>query len=84
MKDKQVAIFGCGDQHGYGDNYCDAAGELYDLFTKQGARIYGLTSQDGYEHADSKAIVDGKFCGYEQVVAFVVVSLLCSRQFVWC
>merc|ERR1712194_981317 len=30
---KKVAIFGCGDQESYADYYCDAAGELYDLFT---------------------------------------------------
>ena len=23
----------------------------------------GFTSQDGYDHSDSKSIVDGKFCG---------------------
>merc|ERR1712130_1023023 len=60
---KKVAVFGVGDQAGYGDNYCDAAGELYDLFTAKGCKVYGLTSQDGYEHTDSKAIVDGKFVG---------------------
>merc|ERR1712125_63513 len=60
---KKVAIFGVGDQQSYGDNYCDAAGELYDLFTAKGCKVYGLTSQDGYEHTDSKAIVDGKFVG---------------------
>merc|ERR1719225_882291 len=60
---KAVAIFGMGDQQSYGDNYCDAAGELYDLFSAKGAKIFGLTSQEGYEHAESKAVVDGKFCG---------------------
>jgi len=60
---KKVAIFGVGDQQSYGDNYCDAAGELYDLFTAKGCKIFGLTSQDGYDHVESKAIRDGKFCG---------------------
>jgi len=38
MTDKKVAIFGLGDQAGYGDNFCDAMGELHDCFSKQGAR----------------------------------------------
>eukprot|EP00555_Chaetoceros_dichaeta_P003125 CAMPEP_0198248408 /NCGR_PEP_ID=MMETSP1447-20131203/161_1 /TAXON_ID=420782 /ORGANISM="Chaetoceros dichaeta, Strain CCMP1751" /LENGTH=189 /DNA_ID=CAMNT_0043932773 /DNA_START=132 /DNA_END=698 /DNA_ORIENTATION=- len=60
---KKVAIFGCGDQESYADYYCDAAGELYDQFTAKGAKIYGMTSTDGYNHAGSKAEVDGKFVG---------------------
>jgi flavodoxin I len=60
---KKVAIFGVGDQESYGDNFCDAAGELFDLFSAKGCKIYGLTSQDGYGHIESKAIKDGKFCG---------------------
>mmetsp|Transcript_33705 Transcript_33705/g.47909 ORF Transcript_33705/g.47909 Transcript_33705/m.47909 type:complete len:204 (-) Transcript_33705:73-684(-) len=63
MDGKKVAIFGVGDQQGYGDNFCDAAGELYDLFTAKGCKVYGLTSQDGYDHLESKAVKDGKFCG---------------------
>jgi len=60
---KKVAIFGCGDQESYADYYCDAAGELYDQFKAKGATIYGMTSTDGYNHAGSKAEVDGKFVG---------------------
>merc|ERR1711968_373543 len=63
LSGKKVAIFGLGDQAGYGDNFCDAMGELYDLFTKQGATIVGATSTDGYDHTDTKSIRDGKFVG---------------------
>lgn len=63
VSDKKVAIFGVGDQQSYNDNFCDAAGELYDLFTAAGAKVYGMTSTDGYEHSESKAEVDGKFVG---------------------
>jgi flavodoxin I len=64
VKNKKVAIFGCGDQQGYSENFCDAAGELYDLFKAKSCQIYGMTSQNGYEHTESKAVVDGdKFCG---------------------
>ena len=47
----------------YSDNYCDAAGELYDLFSIKGCTMFGLTSTEGYNHVESKAEVDGKFCG---------------------
>ncbi|KAL7578464.1 hypothetical protein ACA910_011534 [Epithemia clementina (nom. ined.)] len=60
---KKVAIFGVGDQQSYCDNFCDAAGELYDLFSAKGCKIYGMTSQEGYDHVASKAVVGDKFCG---------------------
>lgn len=60
---KKVAIFGVGDQESYCDNFCDAAGELYDLFEAKGAKIYGFTSQEGYNHVESKAVKGDKFCG---------------------
>ncbi len=45
------------------DNYCDAAGELYDLFEAKGCKMFGFTSIEGYEHQESKAERDGKFIG---------------------
>jgi len=63
VEGKKVAIFGVGDQQSYNENFCDAAGELYDLFSAKGATICGLTSTDGYDHSESKAEVDGKFVG---------------------
>lgn len=63
LEGKKVAVFGVGDQESYGDNFCDAAGELFDLFQAKGCKMYGFTSTDGYNHSDSKALRDGKFCG---------------------
>jgi flavodoxin I len=64
LKDKKVAIFGVGDSSGYGDNFCDATGELYDCVTKQGAKVYGMTpAEDGIDYSESKGVVDGKFVG---------------------
>jgi len=61
---KKVAIFGVGDSNGYGENFCDATGELYDCFTKQGATIIGMTASDkGFDYEESKGVVDGKFVG---------------------
>ncbi len=63
LEGKKVAVFGMGDQQGYGDNYCDAAGELYDLFSAKGCKMFGFTSTEGYDHTESKAERDGMFCG---------------------
>jgi len=65
LSGKNVAVFGLGDQLSYGDNYADATGELHDVFSKLGCKIFGATEvDDSYEHEASKAIKDdGKFCG---------------------
>jgi len=64
LKGKKVAIFGVGDSAGYTDNFCDAVGELYDCFTARGAKVYGMTpGDDGFDYAESKSVVDGKFVG---------------------
>lgn len=53
-----------GDSAGYGDNYCDAVGELYDCFTGKGAKVYGMTPSDsGFDYSESKSVSDGKFVG---------------------
>merc|ERR1719191_2493383 len=64
LSGKKVAVFGLGDQAGYGDNFCDAMDELVSCFSKQGADIIGSWSADGYDHMESKSIDgDGKFVG---------------------
>ncbi len=60
---KKVAVFGLGDQISYAENYADASGELHDVFQDLGCQMLGYTSQEGYEHEDSKAIRGDKFCG---------------------
>lgn len=65
LQGKKVAVFGLGDQISYTENYADATGELYDVFTSLGCDMvpYAMTSQEGYEHEDSKSIRGDKFCG---------------------
>jgi len=60
---KKVAVFGLGDQISYAENYADASGELHDVFQDLGCQMLGYTSQEGYEHEESKAIRGDKFCG---------------------
>lgn len=63
LKGKKVGVFGLGDQESYAENYADATGELHDVFELLGCQMMGYTSQEGYEHEDSKAIRGDKFCG---------------------
>merc|ERR1711977_40677 len=46
---KKVAVFGCGDSSSYGDYFCDS--------------IVGFVDPSGYDFAESKSVLDGKFCG---------------------
>jgi flavodoxin I len=63
IEGKNVAVFGCGDQSSYAENFADATGELHDVLQNLGAKVFGYTSQEGYEHESSKSIRGDKFCG---------------------
>jgi flavodoxin I len=58
-----VAIFGLGDQFGYGDTFCDAMRTLYDKVLERGGTVIGGWSSDGYEFDRSTALIDGVFIG---------------------
>ena len=60
---KTIALFGLGDQVGYGDNFVDALGFLFDAFSDVGATIIGYTSTEGYDFNRSKGTMDGQFLG---------------------
>ena len=62
---KTVALFGLGDQFGYGDYFLDAMGMLNDVLVKNGAQIIGHWSAIGYEFEASKAFdkVSNQFVG---------------------
>ncbi len=57
---KTVALFGLGDQFGYGDYFLDAMGMLHDVIVKNGATIVGHWPTEGYDYDASKAEVEGK------------------------
>jgi flavodoxin I len=63
---KTVALYGLGDQEKYGDNFCDALGELHDFVVARGARVVGAWSTDGYDFVASKAERNGEFVGLIQ------------------
>ncbi len=60
---KKVALFGLGDQDGYPDTFVDGMGTLYDMVTKKGAQVVGMTSAKGYDFTNSTALRDGRFVG---------------------
>ncbi|WP_237058873.1 flavodoxin [Microbulbifer sediminum] len=57
---KTVALFGLGDQFGYGDYFLDAMGMLHDVIVANGAAIVGHWSTEGYEFEASKAEIEGE------------------------
>lgn len=63
MTGKKVAIFGLGDQNGYGFNFLDAVGMLADALFDNNAEVYGMWSTKGYQFEDSKAQVEDAFLG---------------------
>ena len=60
-----MALFGLGDQFGYGDYFVDAMGWLHDHMTNAGANVIGQWSTDGYDFEESRAANADKsaFCG---------------------
>ena len=55
LKGKPVAVFGCGDSQGYGDNFCDGIEELHSTFQAAGAKMMGYVDASAYQHAESKS-----------------------------
>jgi flavodoxin I len=78
LKGKKVAIFGLGDQSGYGDNFCDAMDELKSCFSAQGAEVIGSWSTDGYEHMESKSVEAAAALAARSASPRVDPSLLCG------
>lgn len=59
LQGKTVALFGLGDQEGYGEWYLDAMGLLHDEVKKCGANIIGYwPNDDKYEFEASKALTE--------------------------
>ena len=59
LRGKTVALFGLGDQEGYGEWYLDAMGMLHDELKKTGANLIGYWPNDeSYEFEASKALTE--------------------------
>lgn len=61
LSGKTIALFGLGDQFGYGDFFLDAMGMLHDLITghEMSPKIIGHWPTEGYEYDASKAELSG-------------------------
>ena len=62
LRDKQIAIFGCGDES-MSDTFCGAVGIIYTSLQTTGARFIGSFDADGYEFDESPAFIDGVYVG---------------------
>ncbi|WP_119395246.1 flavodoxin [Salinibius halmophilus] len=51
-----VALYGLGDQFGYGDYFIDAVGWLHEILQPRGANIVGYWPTEGYEFDGSRAL----------------------------
>ncbi|TAF34959.1 MAG: flavodoxin [Cytophagales bacterium] len=60
---KKVAIFGLGDQWGYGEWFVDAIGIIADVITAQGGQLVGCWSTEGYDYEASKGARGDVFLG---------------------
>jgi flavodoxin I len=63
LSGKLVALFGLGDQEGYGHEFVDALIFIYDQVIECGATVIGSWPTDGYSFEASKAVVEGDFVG---------------------
>lgn len=60
---KTIALFGLGDQEGYPDEFVDALGELYDIFSEAGATLIGRWPNVDYQFNNSTALDGDEFVG---------------------
>ncbi len=63
LKDKVIALFGCGDSESYGDTFCDGMGILYENLKNSGCRFIGTVSDADYTYGSSVSVIDGNFVG---------------------
>ncbi|EIJ42505.1 flavodoxin, long chain [Beggiatoa alba B18LD] len=60
---KVVAVYGLGDQDGYGHEFVDAMIILYKKAKERGAKLVGSWPTDGYDFTKSKSVVNDEFVG---------------------
>lgn len=63
LQGKTVALFGLGDQEGYGSDYVSGMRLIYDTVIDQGAQVIGQWEDNGYSYEHSASVMDGKFVG---------------------
>ncbi|MBX4276806.1 flavodoxin domain-containing protein, partial [Mycobacterium tuberculosis] len=59
LEGKIVALYGMGDQLGYGEWFLDALGMLHDKLATRGAKFVGYWPTEGYEFTSAKPVIAG-------------------------
>ncbi|UTW00856.1 flavodoxin [Marinomonas rhizomae] len=60
LEDTVIALYGLGDQFGYGDYFIDAVGWLYEKLLPTNTNFIGQWSTEGYEFEASRACIENK------------------------
>lgn len=60
LSEHQVALYGLGDQFGYGDYFIDAVGWLHEILQPKVAKVLGYWPVGGYEFDASRALSSDK------------------------
>ena len=63
LKNKTVALFGCGDGVSFSSSFCDALGLIYKELQRTGCTFIGEVDPSGFSFDHSEALIDGKFVG---------------------
>ncbi len=63
LSQKNIALFGLGDQQTYPDTFCDGMGKLHELLSEKTTRFIGSWPADDYDFSESIAFKDGQFVG---------------------
>ncbi|WP_254712633.1 MULTISPECIES: flavodoxin [unclassified Polaribacter] len=58
---KTVALYGLGDQYGYGEYFIDGVGMLAKVILENNGKITGYWSTNGYDFEQSKALYNDDF-----------------------
>ncbi|QJC34957.1 flavodoxin FldA [Enterobacteriaceae endosymbiont of Donacia piscatrix] len=56
FKNKNLSLFGCGDQEDYGEYFCDAISIIYNIVKKNKGNIVGYWPTKGYYFTNSKSL----------------------------
>lgn len=62
LKDKKIALFGCGDES-MSDTFCGAIGVLYERLQNSGATFIAPYEASEYTFDESPAYIDGQYVG---------------------
>jgi len=60
FSNKTVALYGLGDQYGYGEYFIDGVGILAKVILEKGGKIIGKWPTEGYDYEVSKAEIEGE------------------------